>query len=103
MAPRPGDRLAIDLLIKEDKFEKALTVEHVEDRLINKQVSLKDESSFVRTTDMFNSVMESADNRDREIYPDLFIYEILGDIALVNRQRRNFRLIRDWSSRGRPW
>lgn len=100
MASRPADRLDIDLLIKEDRFEKALTVEHVEDTLINKQVSLEDESSFVRTTDVFNSVMVSADNRDRDIHPELFIYDDLGDIALVNRQRRNFRLIRDWSGKG---
>lgn len=29
-------------------------------------------------------------------------YRVLADIALVNRQRRNYRLIRDWEG-GRPW
>jgi hypothetical protein len=111
MASRPADRLAVDLLIKEDRFEKALTFEHVEDTLIDKQVAMKDEESFVHTPDRLSGVREFSDNNDRdEAYPWLFVYEILGDIALVNRQRRNFRLIKDWGgampgrlSGGRPW
>jgi hypothetical protein len=111
MIPRPADRLAIDLLMKEDRFEKALTVEHVEDTLINKQVAMKDEESWVRTPERLSGVREFSDLNDTdEAYPWNFVYEILGDIALVNRQRRNFRLVRDWGggvpgplSGGRPW
>jgi hypothetical protein len=38
MKDRSFARLMVDLLAKEDRFEKALTVEHVEDKLINKQI-----------------------------------------------------------------
>jgi len=97
MTPIHFDRLIVDLLIKEYKFEKALTVEHVEDTLVNKQVTMKDELSFVQTTERIESVMQLADNIETgETYLCRFVHEILGDISLVNRQRRNYRLIREW-------
>lgn len=81
-------------------FEKALATEHVEDKLINKQVVMHDEETYIggvniRTEGVyfFDEFQTSWD----------FVYEVLGNIALVNRQRRNFRLFRDWQPGFRPW
>lgn len=49
MAPNPLERLIIDLLDKEDSFEPKLTAEHVEDKLINKQISIMDEKNVSST------------------------------------------------------
>lgn len=92
-------KLVVDLLAKEDRFEKALTMEHVEDKLINKQIILQDEEAFLKKERVLNEM---------PIYEDMLephwniAYQTLEDISLLNRQRRNFRYCRDWNGE-RPW
>ena len=100
MKDKPFARLVVDLLSKEDRFEKALTVEHVEDKLINKKILMQDEESYLND---LNAIADIPLLFDRGNYPEEFLYEILGGIALLNRQRRNFRLFRDWQEGGQPW
>ena len=90
----------MDLLAKEESFEKALTTEHIEDKLINKQVLMNNEATYIGAVNVrtegsyyFNEFETSWD----------YVYAVLGDIALVNRQRRNYRLFRDWQPGFRPW
>jgi hypothetical protein len=103
IAQHPFEHLIIDLLVKEDTFERQLATEHVEDMLINKQISTFDEENFAQTSYAphyhfhhlndpvyFYSKVES------------WTYKVLEETALVNRQRRNFRLLRDWQKK-RPW
>jgi len=100
MKDKPFARLVVYLLSKEDRFEKALTVEHVEDKLINKKILMQDEESYLND---LNAIADIPLLFDRGNYPEEFLYEILGGIALLNRQRRNFRLFRDWQEGGQPW
>ena len=100
MKDTPFARLMVDLLAKEDKCEKALTVEHVEDKLIYKQILMQDEESYLND---LNAIVDIPVLFDTRNYPHGFLHRIVGDIALLNRQRRNFRLFRDWQEGGRPW
>jgi hypothetical protein len=104
MVNLPLERLLIDLLDKEDTFERKLTVEHIEDRLVNKQIALLDDEFAVNHPHTLRGVYDWANEYKEKGFEDteIYLYKILGDIALTNRQRRNFRLIRDWTG-GRPW
>ncbi|CZT43245.1 uncharacterized protein RSE6_03249 [Rhynchosporium secalis] len=102
------DPLVLDLLRREDEFEAALSVEHFEDKLVNKQITLLSEQeiaerrpwapkintgnlnySFMQDNGMLNSI-------------ETVVLNILRDMGLVNRHRRDFRLLRDWAGK-RPW
>ncbi|KAF8858039.1 hypothetical protein BDZ45DRAFT_802887 [Acephala macrosclerotiorum] len=98
MRQNPFERLLLDLLDKENTFERLLSVEHVDDKLINKQISLLDEENVVEgphTVDQLDGLYEG--NYESTIS------RILQDISFVNRQRRNFRLFKDWNPGHRPW
>jgi hypothetical protein len=91
--------LILDLLDKEDTFERQLAVEHVEDKLINKQVSLLDEENLAQSQngDPTSNFFEEISNPSVDQ-----IYKMIEETSLVNRTRRNFRLLRDWQKK-RPW
>jgi hypothetical protein len=106
MSIYPFERLLMDLLDKEDSFERLLAEEHVEDRLIDKQVVPYDELDMAQGPE-YNAYDVNATFINLEGLPtgtllENFIYKILPGISLVNRQRRNFRLMREWI-RNRPW
>jgi hypothetical protein len=106
MSIYPFERLIMDLLEKEDTFERLLTHEHIEDRLINKQIVPYDELEIAQgpeynAFDIESSFMEGEQN-PCGVFLENFIYKITAGISLVNRQRRNFRLMRDWVKH-RPW
>ncbi|KAI6715175.1 hypothetical protein JHW43_002293 [Diplocarpon mali] len=97
------DPLLLDLACREDAFERALAVEHYEDKLISKQVSIIDEqrtavskswspSWSVEFFNNFNSGSRFGDQHK-------MVYKTLNDMSLVNRHRRGFRLSRDWVGR----
>ncbi|KAE9380728.1 hypothetical protein N431DRAFT_135039 [Stipitochalara longipes BDJ] len=103
----PFLRLVIDLLDKEDTFESKLAVEHVEDKLINKQVSFFDVDNLAMNISGDPSTYFSwlVNPQGRTAFNDVLenkIYKIIEEASLVNRTRRNFRLLRDWQDR-RPW
>ena len=106
MSIYPFERLLMDLLEKEDTFERLLADEHVEDRLIDKQVVPFDELDITQgpeynAYDINESYIGGAEGPSGA-YLENFIYKILPGISLVNRQRRNFRLMREWI-KDRPW
>ncbi|PBP20954.1 hypothetical protein BUE80_DR008241 [Diplocarpon rosae] len=100
------DPLLLDLAIREDAFERALAVEHYEDKLISKQVSIIDEQRTAISQrwlpnwsiEFFNSFDSGSRFGDQH----KMVYKTLNDMSLVNRHRRGFRLLRDWVGR-RPW
>ena len=100
----PVLRLVIDLLAMEDSFEAALAVEHAEDKLINKQFSVLDEGGLAKSgiksmlTQYYNWIRNADPDHGRENDP----YKMIEEISLINRSRRNFRLLRDWTDK-RPW
>lgn len=104
MAHYPFERLIMDLLTKEDTFERLLSQEHIEDRLINKQVVTMDERDLAHGPNWdslgLNNSFSGEDTRATLV--EKFIYKILPSISMVNRQRRNFRLMREWL-RERAW
>jgi hypothetical protein len=91
--------------VKEDTFERRLATEHVEDMLINKQMSVFDEDNFPQIPKN-NSALPyfAALDKPETLYAKIetLMYKTLEETALVNRQRRNFRLLRDWQKK-RPW
>jgi hypothetical protein len=112
MQEHPFERLMMDLLEKEDSFEQALTVEHVEDKLINKQIVVFDEQYVMNASRgnltpnaMPTSIRNMVLNHDEGHFASKFMdrtYRLLADMSHLNRQRRNFRLMRGWIHR-RPW
>jgi len=99
----PFLRLVMDLLRMEDVFESRLAVEHAEDKLINKQFPLLDENNLTKSEiGSFKQFLpciltENPDNKQENN-----AYTLLSEISLINRSRRNFRLLRDWTGK-RPW
>ncbi|KUJ12443.1 uncharacterized protein LY89DRAFT_207546 [Mollisia scopiformis] len=93
----PFERLLLQLLDKENTFESSLSVEHVEDKLITKQISVIDEENVARGP--FS--MDRAEAIREKIEPS--ILKMMQDISSINRQRRNHRLFRDWHMGHRPW
>jgi hypothetical protein len=71
----------------------------VEDKLINKQVSLLDEENLAQSQngDPTSNFIEEISNPSVDQ-----IYKMIEETSLVNRTRRNFRLLRDWQKK-RPW
>ena len=95
----------MDLLAKEDTFERLLTHEHVEDKLINKQIIPFDELNMADGPEYSALDIQSTfepDSPSGGLLLENFIHKITEGISLVNRQRRNFRQLRDWL-RHRPW
>lgn len=99
LAPNPFERLILDLLEREDRFERQLAIEHVEDILIDKQVTLYDEDNMAQGS---RDQRVAIGNLDLPTSYEEKTYKVLEETALVNRQRRNFRLLRDWQQK-RPW
>ncbi|KAJ5040911.1 uncharacterized protein L3040_005470 [Drepanopeziza brunnea f. sp. 'multigermtubi'] len=102
------DPLLLDLISREDAFERALTVEHYEDKLINKQVSVLDESriteeEWLRSWSIERDFIDQLKPGGTLAEQERYVYKVLGDMSLVNRHRRNFRLLRDWAVNMRPW
>jgi hypothetical protein len=106
MSYYPFERLVVDLLEREDTFERLLTHEHVEDRLINKQIIPHDELDMAQGPEYDPRTLDNSFNPEKQpssgLYLEDFIYKITAGISLVSRQRRNFRLMREWI-RYRPW
>ena len=103
MLNHPFERLIMDLLRLENTFEKQLTVEHVEDKLISKQIIPMDELAIIQQSYTPENIMQGyADIQGEASRLDILIHALSRDVAFVNRQRRNFRLMRDWSGL-RPW
>lgn len=82
--------------------------EHVEDRLINKHLVIEDEQWDVAWAAVNASAEEQA-ALDRPGYGLILgetgqprVTEVIGKISEVNRYRRNYLCLRDWSLR-RPW
>ncbi|KAL3421791.1 hypothetical protein PVAG01_05947 [Phlyctema vagabunda] len=101
----PFERLLINLLNEEWAFEQYLAIEHIEDKLFNKQVIAIDETisaARVQNTPFYGLYFRTAVFSPHFLNTTNYIQQILGKMALVDRQRRNFRLFRDWIGR-RPW
>lgn len=101
MSKLPFERLLMDLLAKENTFERLLAQEHIEDRLIHKQIVPFDELDITGGPQYSAYDIDDAfDEQDGQvatgIWLENFIYKIAPAISLVNRQRRNYRLLRDW-------
>lgn len=97
LAPHPFERLALDLLDKENTFEKLMSVEHIDDKLMTKQVSILDEEDISRF-DWSVPCLEASRQTG-----EIIVSRLLSDMGLVNRQRRNWRLFKDWQPGHRPW
>ncbi|KAH7410709.1 hypothetical protein BKA64DRAFT_360843 [Cadophora sp. MPI-SDFR-AT-0126] len=105
--------LLMGLIRREDEFEAKLAVEHYEDKLITKQFSLLDEQSFTEhrkweadisiefQNEAFDPPQEGQPKNSFQEMEDV-VFKIFQDMGLVNRHRRNFRLLRDWIGK-RPW
>ncbi|KAF4637207.1 hypothetical protein G7Y89_g870 [Cudoniella acicularis] len=104
MQSHPFERLLVDLISRENAFEKALAVEHVEDKLIDKQVCLVDEPELQRTSGERGYLWLDGwlDDSFTVLNLERLVYSIFLKTNFINRQRRNFRLLREWSSY-RPW
>ncbi|KAL2069505.1 hypothetical protein VTL71DRAFT_14184 [Oculimacula yallundae] len=97
------DPLIMDLVRREDEFEAALALEHYEDKLINKQVSVLAEEQITQvrpweprlTVKGLNGSFEREEDGTLKNAEDE-VYKYLQDMGLVNRHRRDFRLLRDW-------
>lgn len=106
MAPHPFERLLLDVLDKEDTFERQLSQEHINDTLIHKQIVPYDELDIVQGPDEdpfeLASTFDSTRKFPRGMLLEEFIYKISPALSLVDRQRRNYRLMREWS-KDRDW
>ena len=112
MQEHPFERLVMGLLGKEDTFEQALTVEYVEDKLINKQAVVFDEQYVMNASRgnltpnaMPTIIRNMALNHDEGHFASRFMdrtYRLLADMSHMNRQIRNFRLTREWIHHW-PW
>lgn len=123
MAEHPFERLIMDLIRREESFESALRMEHVEDQLHTKRFTAFDEKYALELTRnlgprAYTIGNDAGDPRRLDIFAMLRSYEQgpegggstteeqLAHYArmteAVNRQRRNFRLMRDWQGH-RPW
>ena len=113
MKDYPFERLIFDLLEKEDNFEMALALEHVEDKLIAKQVIPFDEMSMLSGPGaprvwvyLFMDLLldEELNGFTKKFESKVYklIRTIIPHTSIVNRQRRNFRMLRDWIG-GRAW
>lgn len=80
------------LLLKVEEFDKRMAEEHVEDYLMYKRVAELDDEAYIYRygTDITRRPAPHASK--------IMLTKIEG----FNRQRRNFRLMRDWIG-GRPW
>ncbi|KAL5318879.1 hypothetical protein ACEPPN_013947 [Leptodophora sp. 'Broadleaf-Isolate-01'] len=109
------DPLLMDLIRRENDFESALAVENYEDKLITKQISLLDEQQLSDTQAWssktsvqglnagFEPLVPSQGGDKRQLKGlENTIFRFFHDMALVNRHRRDFRLLRDWAGQ-RPW
>ncbi|KAH7346327.1 hypothetical protein BKA65DRAFT_537021 [Rhexocercosporidium sp. MPI-PUGE-AT-0058] len=109
------DPLLIDLIRREDDFEAALAVEHYEEKLITKQISIIDEQQLAETdgwmpstsiqslNDAFDAPEIDKDGKRNQLKElETIIFKLFHDMSLVNRHRRDFRLLRDWAGK-RPW
>jgi len=102
--------MIIELLRLENAFELALTAEHVEDKLFTKQILAFNEEVGLTTGIYLDAGgVDKYTVEDNWFFPygpgrlfEDFALEICKSFSLVNRQRRNFRLLRDWIG-GRPW
>ncbi|KAH6679660.1 hypothetical protein B0J14DRAFT_650044 [Halenospora varia] len=103
------ERLVIDLLTRADRFEEFLSHEHTEDKPTDKQISIIDEEwyctyppSGLRQGFTFEDLVTWMQVGSQVLDCKRYMEKIEGDIGFLNLQRRNFRLLRDWTG-GRPW
>lgn len=89
--------MIFELLDAQDTFERLLAVAHIDDKLVDKQISVFDDEEVTRG--QFDQ--EYLHRQIWEYEPSL--RAILRDISFVNRQRRNWRLFKDWERGHRPW
>jgi hypothetical protein len=89
------------LLAVSDDFDRRMDHEHVEDTLISKRVVVADE--FWEVAQALQGGYQPLDwsklytvDVENDIYPPLW------KISQINRNRRDYLLLRDWSKR-RPW
>jgi hypothetical protein len=97
--------LLSSLLSKADELEERLDEEHVEDVLINKRVVFDDERWEIYN-ELRNEGYDPAKGFDIPMFAgsgrQITLEPYLRKISQVNRRRRNYLLLRDWSKR-RPW
>lgn len=99
LANFPYERLILELLDQQDTFERLLAIDHIDDKLVNKQISMFDEEDLILRPeawqpDDLNRLATKEEPRLRTL---------LHDMAFVNRQRRYWRLFKDWNPAHRPW
>ncbi|TAQ89222.1 hypothetical protein B7494_g2435 [Chlorociboria aeruginascens] len=92
--------MAGKLLVASDEFERRLTLEHVEDCLLNKRIVVEDEAYMLNDLiyDPQESYTSISDHGD--LYDDVrerYVTRVARSITSINLQRRNFLLLRDWS------
>src|ERR1700709_2538155 len=92
------------LLFHGDNFERRMDVEHIEDCLIEQRVVIPDEfwevSNWMQGT--HGVQIPNPYGVPAEIVWENEVFTVLRKIAEVNRCRRNYLLLRDWSKK-RPW
>lgn len=92
-----------NLRAEEKFFEETLQLEHVEDVLINKRVCVRDEPyelNQVLTLD-YDPGWDPL-STEYNLLEENVVYKTVQKIGEINRHRRNFKLLRDWSKK-RPW
>ena len=88
------------LLRKGEDFEERMDMEHVEDCLINKRVVHDDE--WYITNEMHLPGFRLEWLTEFAGHTPSLLFGLLKKISQVNRQRRNYLLLRDWNKR-RTW
>jgi hypothetical protein len=86
-----------------DEFERRMDKEHIEDCSINKHVVVHDEKrSLINQLDEYYTPADVNETFSYSDQIDGIVCPYLRKITEINRQRRNYLLLRDWSKR-RPW
>lgn len=87
-----------------EEFDCLDDKEHVEDILIEKRVVVRDEwwelSNWMKHTDGMNFLTRKKEGRGEREFSH--VTTLLSMMSQVNRCRRNYRLLRDWSKK-RSW
>lgn len=112
MEEHPFERLLMDILDKQNTFERTLTVEHVEAKLISKQVAPhdvqwvlqnpKDEAAADNEVPVTVLGVLKEQEKDNTVKIEEQLHRLFASMSHVNQQRRNFCLLREWLGH-RPW
>ncbi|TAQ87074.1 hypothetical protein B7494_g4591 [Chlorociboria aeruginascens] len=91
----PFEALNTNLLYRDEKFER---VEHVEDKRINKQISIVAEYSFLNQSQHICGfrAIDELEKKPFFTMMDNYLEKVLRMASLLNRQRYSYRLLVDW-------